>query len=218
MGHRHIVVTGAGSGIGRAIAVRLAAEGVRMTLLARSKAKLDETAKLLEEKGARVVTASCDIRDREAVDHAFEKAAAACGGIHTLVANSGVGVLGAAVIATSPASAPFSAMVRSAFPKRRRASTIAATSPPAAAVLVFKNTVATASAAPLLLMESSEPPLKPNQPSHNINVPIVASGRFAPGIGLTLPLAPYLPMRAPSNSTPASAAAAPAMCTMSDPA
>ena len=91
MPQRHIVVTGAGSGIGRAIAVRLAADDVRMTLLARSKAKLDETAKLLEGKGARVVTASCDVRDREAVDYAFGKAAAACGPIHALVASSGVG-------------------------------------------------------------------------------------------------------------------------------
>ena len=91
MGARHIVVTGAGTGIGRAIAVRLAAEDVRLSLFARSKDQLDETAKLLEEKGARVLTASCDIRDREAVDHAFEKAAAACGPVHVLVANSGIG-------------------------------------------------------------------------------------------------------------------------------
>ena len=91
MDPRHIVVTGAGTGIGRAIAVRLAEENVRMSLLARSKDQLDETAKLLEEQGARVTTASCDIRDRDAVDHAFERAAAACGPIHVLVANSGVG-------------------------------------------------------------------------------------------------------------------------------
>lgn len=91
MGARHVVVTGAGTGIGRAIALRLAGEGVRISLLARSKNQLDATGKLLEEKGARVFTVSCDIRDRDAVDHSFQKAAAACGPIHTLVASAGVG-------------------------------------------------------------------------------------------------------------------------------
>ena len=88
---RHVVVTGAGSGIGRAIAQRLADSGVRMTLLARSVDKLDETGALLEARGAKVVTLSCDVRDRDAVDGAFERAAAACGPIDVLVASAGVG-------------------------------------------------------------------------------------------------------------------------------
>lgn len=91
MAQRHVVVTGAGTGIGRAIALRFAAEDVRLTLLARSKEQLDATAAELEQKGARVLTASCDIRDRDAVDYAFGRAAAACGPIHTLIANAGVG-------------------------------------------------------------------------------------------------------------------------------
>ena len=91
MAQRHVVVTGAGTGIGRAIALRMAAQDVRLTLLARSKDKLDEVAEELEGKGARVLTASCDIRDHDSVDHAFDKAAAACGPIHALIANAGVG-------------------------------------------------------------------------------------------------------------------------------
>src|SRR3546814_9819809 len=47
---------------------------------------------------------------------------------------------------------------------------------------------------------SCEAPLKPNQPSQRIKVPRVASGKLAPGIGWTLPLGPYLPLRGPRRS------------------
>jgi hypothetical protein len=98
------------------------------------------------------------------------------------------------------------------------ASSSAATRPPAAARLVLVNTSATLLADSTSETLSSEPPLKPNQPIHRMKVPSVASGRFAPGMALTAPPVPYLPLRAPSTSTPASAAEAPAMWTMPEPA
>ena len=58
-------------------------------------------------------------------------------------------------------------------------------------------------------MTSSEPPLKPNQPNHKINVPKAANGIFDPGIGLTLPSDEYLPVLGPKRVTTPSAAAAP---------
>ena len=134
------------------------------------------------------------------------------------VACNGVGVEGSAVIATSPANAPFNAMVKSAFLNKMRARIRAVTKPPAAAALVFKKTTATALALSTLAKASTEPPLKPNQPIHKMNIPTVANGRFAPGIALTLPSAVYFPLRAPSNKTPAKAAAAPAICTIPEPA
>src|SRR5210317_100421 len=134
------------------------------------------------------------------------------------VAVRGSGVSGSAVMATSPASAPLSAMVRSALPNQRRDSNNANTSPPAAAMFVLTNTSATAFASPTSDTLSSEPPLKPNQPSQRISVPSAASGILQPGMALTCPCGPYLPFRAPSSSTPASAAAAPHMCTTPEPA
>ena len=134
------------------------------------------------------------------------------------VACKAVGVDGSAVMATSPANAPLSAIVRSALPNITLAKTMAAIRPPAAAALVFMKTTATALALSTLAVASTEPPLKPNQPIHRTKVPNVAIGILAPGIGLIEPSAPYLPFRAPSRSTPARAADAPAMCTMPDPA
>jgi NAD(P)-dependent dehydrogenase (short-subunit alcohol dehydrogenase family) len=84
---RHVVVTGAGRGIGRAIALRLAAEGATLSLLARGLEAVEATA--ADAGGA--FTARCDIRDRAQVDEAFASAAAANGPIHALVANSGIG-------------------------------------------------------------------------------------------------------------------------------
>jgi len=89
---RHIVVTGAGTGIGRAIALRLAREGARLTLLARGLERLEESAALARDEGAGATLAlACDIRDRRAVGEVFARAAEAHGPVHVLVANSGVG-------------------------------------------------------------------------------------------------------------------------------
>jgi len=85
---KHVVVTGAGTGIGRAIAMRVAREGATPTLLARGKERLEETAAAIE--GASHVEA-CDIRDRRKVERALERAAEALGPIDALVAASGVG-------------------------------------------------------------------------------------------------------------------------------
>jgi NAD(P)-dependent dehydrogenase (short-subunit alcohol dehydrogenase family) len=83
---KHVVVTGGGVGIGRAIAERLAAEGAVLSLLAPNMEDLEDVA-------ARVGGGAhfCDIRDREGVDAAFAGAAAERGPVHALVANSGIG-------------------------------------------------------------------------------------------------------------------------------
>jgi len=85
---RHVVVTGAGTGIGRAIARRLDRSGASLTLLARERERLQATAAMLEQP-AHVIT--CDIRDRGRVEKAFAAAADRLGPMHALVASSGLG-------------------------------------------------------------------------------------------------------------------------------
>ena len=88
---RHVVVTGAGTGIGRAIALGLAAKGTTLTLLARDVARLEATAELAREHGAQAQAIPCDIRKRKQVDLAFADAVTRFGPVHVLVANSGIG-------------------------------------------------------------------------------------------------------------------------------
>ena len=87
MSRRHIVVTGGGSGIGRAVAQRLAGPGTALSLLARDATRLEAA---LDAFGGGFA-ASCDIRDADAVARAFDAAVAAHGPIHALVANAGIG-------------------------------------------------------------------------------------------------------------------------------
>jgi NAD(P)-dependent dehydrogenase (short-subunit alcohol dehydrogenase family) len=91
MAARHVVVTGAGTGIGRAVALRLADGGARLSLLARDLGRLREVATLARERGASAEGFACDIRDRVQVETAFERAARAHGPVEVLVANSGIG-------------------------------------------------------------------------------------------------------------------------------
>src|SRR6056297_290624 len=85
-------------------------------------------------------------------------------------------------------------------------------------MLVLAKIRLTSDTSPTVPMASCEPPLKPNHPSHRMNVPSVASARFEPGMGLTLPSLPYLPRRGPRTIAPASAAQPPTECTTVEPA
>jgi NAD(P)-dependent dehydrogenase (short-subunit alcohol dehydrogenase family) len=88
----HTVVTGAGTGIGRAIAIRLAREGAQLSLLARDTAKLEATARAIRDSGGAAATVlALDIRDGALVDRRFAEARERNGPIRALVANSGIG-------------------------------------------------------------------------------------------------------------------------------
>ncbi len=85
---RNAVVTGAGTGIGRAIALRLSADGARVALLGRRTELLEETAR--EAKGETLVLGT-DVTDQDALENAFGTAAREWGPLHALVANAGIG-------------------------------------------------------------------------------------------------------------------------------
>jgi NAD(P)-dependent dehydrogenase (short-subunit alcohol dehydrogenase family) len=88
MNGKHVVITGAGSGIGRAIAQRLDRSGAKLTLFGRRLGALEETASSLRESAH---IASLDIAQRDAVFQAFADAASVNGKVHACVANAGVG-------------------------------------------------------------------------------------------------------------------------------
>ncbi len=88
---RHVIVTGAGTGIGRAIALRLASEGASVSLFARDAARLLETAEAVRSSGVRACVVPGDVRERARVDAAFDEAARELGPVHALVANAGIG-------------------------------------------------------------------------------------------------------------------------------
>lgn len=84
---RHALVTGAGRGIGAAIAEALAGEGVRVTLLGRQAQVLAETAARLP--GGPHGIAVADVTDADALAAAFEAARRQLGPLHVLVNNAG---------------------------------------------------------------------------------------------------------------------------------
>ncbi len=85
---RHALVTGAGKGIGAAIAAALAAEGARVTLVGRHRETLDATAARLPASAqAQVIV--CDISDSASVTSAFAVARDGLGPIEVLVNNAG---------------------------------------------------------------------------------------------------------------------------------
>ncbi len=88
LANRHVVVTGGGSGIGAAIAEAMAQHGVRLTLMGRSRQRLDAQAARLAERCA-CQAIDVDVTDAPAVERAFRSAAAAFGPVAILVNNAG---------------------------------------------------------------------------------------------------------------------------------
>jgi meso-butanediol dehydrogenase / (S,S)-butanediol dehydrogenase / diacetyl reductase len=85
------VVTGAGSGIGRAACVRLAEEGARVAVTSRTAEHVEETCAEVERAaGARPLGITLDVADSAAVDDAFARVARELGSLDVLVANAGV--------------------------------------------------------------------------------------------------------------------------------
>ncbi len=89
-----VVVTGAGSGIGRAIAERFASHGAHAAVLDIDPDAARETAGRIGEQGGRASAHACDVADVVAVERAVEGVVADRGRVDALVNNAGVASIG----------------------------------------------------------------------------------------------------------------------------
>ena len=88
------LVTGAGKGIGKAIAIALAKEGVHVGLMARTENDLQQVAAEINYFGVKSIIVTADISNINAVSWAVEKVEAALGPIDILINNAGTGTFG----------------------------------------------------------------------------------------------------------------------------
>ena len=87
---RRALVTGAGSGIGRAIAVGLAQAGADVALAGRRPEPIEEAAEQVRAHGARAAAIPTDVRDADQVEALIESTRAELGGLDALVHAAGV--------------------------------------------------------------------------------------------------------------------------------
>ena len=85
------IVTGAGRGIGAAIAQRLAALGAKVVLCARTRSHLEKTAKSISQAGGKSDVVECDVTDLRAMEQLASHVKANHGRLDILVNNAGVG-------------------------------------------------------------------------------------------------------------------------------
>ena len=83
------VVTGAGRGIGREIALHQARSGAKVAVLARTAREIDETASLIGEEGGVAISLPLDLVDRRVVEHVLDRVASELGPIDLVVNNHG---------------------------------------------------------------------------------------------------------------------------------
>lgn len=88
------LITGAGKGIGRAIAIALAQEGVNVILLARTQSDIDEVAKEVKALGVKSFALTADVADINSVNNAVEKALIEFKSIDILINNAGIAAFG----------------------------------------------------------------------------------------------------------------------------
>jgi NAD(P)-dependent dehydrogenase (short-subunit alcohol dehydrogenase family) len=83
------LITGAGRGIGRAAALRFAAEGARVAIAEIARAEGEATARAIEAAGGEALFVATDVTDPASVEAAVQATVARFGGLHVLYNNAG---------------------------------------------------------------------------------------------------------------------------------
>ncbi|RZJ90405.1 MAG: 3-ketoacyl-ACP reductase [Chryseobacterium sp.] len=91
---KNALITGAGKGIGRAVAVALAQEGVNLGLIARTLSDLETLAQDLKKYNVKIAIAVADVSDMNMVNLSVSKIADELGGIDILINNAGIASFG----------------------------------------------------------------------------------------------------------------------------
>ena len=84
------IVTGASQGLGKAVALVLAANGARVACVARSVDKLNETVQQIQDAGGQAEAFACDVTDRESVDELVDQVVEQWEKLDILVNNAGI--------------------------------------------------------------------------------------------------------------------------------
>ena len=95
--NKTVFITGASSGIGKGLALEIAARGGRLGLLARREEVLQEIVDEIKSRQGTAIAVAADVRDSKAVRAAADRCRAELGPIDVMIANAGIG-------ATNPAS------------------------------------------------------------------------------------------------------------------
>ena len=85
------IVTGAGRGLGRAMAIGLAQAGARVAVAARTRPEIDETAALIAKAGGEAIAVPCDATRRADVQRLVAAAVERFGGLDVMVVDHGIG-------------------------------------------------------------------------------------------------------------------------------
>ena len=88
--HKSVLITGAGRGIGKRLAMGFAEAGARVGLLARSQAELDLAKLEIEQAGGTAVKLRADVRNLDEMAHAVERLRALFDGLDILIAAAGM--------------------------------------------------------------------------------------------------------------------------------
>ncbi|MFC4477201.1 3-ketoacyl-ACP reductase [Flavobacterium chungangensis] len=92
--NKNAFITGAGKGIGKAVAIALAKEGVNLILVSRTKSDIDQLAEETAKLGVKTLALSADVSDISSINSAVEKAIAEFKSIDILINSAGIAFFG----------------------------------------------------------------------------------------------------------------------------